>query len=173
VTVATLCHPTEDDSLVLNILEMWCCMLFKTLQPHHMEEWLDAKLCSIDIRAGPLNVALPLDYGDHISSKVALELLKESDDQLAREYYTDVKKGRLRPRPSSARKSRKTDTTWRIDEVPKSRRTSTTNAINEQNMFTSNNLYRGLFIGAFGTVGLMITYRLLTQSSIRGSHVWR
>jgi hypothetical protein len=80
----------------MNVLETWCCLLFRSLPKATLEEWLGS-----DLEEGlpSLNVALPLDTGDEMASKTAFDLLKDADEVLAKEYYWDMKKGRLRPKP--------------------------------------------------------------------------
>lgn len=99
VVLATLTKPVEKSDLVLNVLETWCCLLFRSLPKATLEEWLGKGL---EEGIPSLNIALPLDTGDEMASKTAFELLKCSEEVLAREYYWDVKKGRLRPKPAVA-----------------------------------------------------------------------
>ncbi|QDS67582.1 hypothetical protein FKW77_003588 [Venturia effusa] len=97
VVLATITKPIEKSDLVLNVLETWCCLLFRSLPKPTLEDWLGNGL---EEGIPSLNVALPLDTGDEMASKTAFELLKQSDEVLAREYYWDMKKGRLRPKPA-------------------------------------------------------------------------
>ncbi|KAE9974380.1 hypothetical protein EG328_003895 [Venturia inaequalis] len=99
VVLATLTKPVEKSDLVLNVLETWCCLLFRSLPKATLEEWLGTGL---EEGIPSLNIALPLDTGDEMASKTAFELLKGSGEVLAREYYWDVKKGRLRAKPAVA-----------------------------------------------------------------------
>ncbi|TID27473.1 hypothetical protein E2P81_ATG00230 [Venturia nashicola] len=99
VVLATLTKPVEKSDLVLNVLETWCCLLFRSLPKATLEEWLGTGL---EEGIPSLNIALPLDTGDEMASKTAFELLKHSEEELAREYYWDMKKGRLRPKPTVA-----------------------------------------------------------------------
>jgi hypothetical protein len=80
----------------MNVLETWCCLLFRSLPKATLEEWLDSGL---EEGIPSLNIALPLDTGDEMASKTAFELLREADETLAKEYYWNMKKGRLRPKP--------------------------------------------------------------------------
>lgn len=91
----------ERPDLVMNVLETWCCLLFRSLPKATLEEWLGS-----DLEEGlpSLNVALPLDTGDEMASKTAFDLLKDADEGLAKEYYWDMKKGRLRPKPAITNK---------------------------------------------------------------------
>lgn len=99
VVLATLTKPVEKSDLVLNVLETWCCLLFRSLPKATLEEWLGTGL---EEGIPSLNIALPLDTGDEMASKTAFELLKHSEEVLAKEYYWDTKKGRLRPKPAVA-----------------------------------------------------------------------
>jgi hypothetical protein len=80
----------------MNVLEMWCCLLFRSLPKPSLEEWLGSGL---EEGITSLNLALPLDMGDERASKASAELLRDADDPLAKEYYKDTERGRLRPRP--------------------------------------------------------------------------
>ncbi|KAF2670544.1 hypothetical protein BT63DRAFT_424475 [Microthyrium microscopicum] len=110
VIVAVLNEPTRRRDLVLNLLEMWCALLFKTIQFRDLEEWLDADLYDVNLDEAiiPLNVALPIDHGDSEASLKAFDSLRDSDEPLAKNYYKDLKRGRLRPRASTRRRSRQT-----------------------------------------------------------------
>jgi hypothetical protein len=99
IVLATLRQATSRPDLVMNLLEMWCCLLFRSLPADSLEEWI-GKPEDGDFDVPSLNVALPLDSGDDRASKRAIEWLKDARDSLAREYYADVKKGRLRPKPA-------------------------------------------------------------------------
>ena len=81
----------------MNVLETWCCLLFRSLPKVTLEAWLGSGL---EEGMPSLNIALPLDTGDEMASKTAFELLREADEVLAKKYYWDTKKGRLRPKPA-------------------------------------------------------------------------
>jgi hypothetical protein len=87
----------------MNVLETWCCLLFRSLPRATLEEWLGSGL---EEGIPSLNIALPLDTGDEMASKTAFELLREADEVLAKNYYWDMKKGRLRPKPAVVTKPR-------------------------------------------------------------------
>lgn len=81
----------QRPDLVLNILEMWCCLLFQTLQPAQLEEWLPPG-CEVRENVGRLNVALPLDQGGTRAARCTIKLLKDSRDPLVHEYYDLVRR---------------------------------------------------------------------------------
>lgn len=83
----------------MNVLETWCCLLFRSLPRATLEEYLGSGL---EDGIPSLNIALPLDTGDEMASKTAFELLRHADEELAKAYYWDMKKGRLRPKPAVA-----------------------------------------------------------------------
>lgn len=76
-------------ALVLNILEMWCALMFKSLPPSTLDEWLPEKHAEADKpRWHTLNLALPLDQGDqeYGASEDWGDRLRKSNDPLARGY---------------------------------------------------------------------------------------
>ncbi|KIW03248.1 uncharacterized protein PV09_05469 [Verruconis gallopava] len=103
VVLAQLRENTRSD-LVLNLLEMWMALWLGTLPDETLNDWLGP----VDLRgesAGTkkrrenvfgLNVAVPLDQGDSEASTRAFQMLKDAKDDLAREYFWDIRK---RPRP--------------------------------------------------------------------------
>lgn len=81
---------------MLNILEMWCCLVFKTLQPRVLREWLPEGLevgvgMGVGMGVGGLNLAVPLDQGTARAGRGTIKLLEESEDPLVREYYELVR----------------------------------------------------------------------------------
>lgn len=133
--------------IVLNLLEMWCCLLFRCLPVQTLERWLqdeDFYDVSFDGPVLTLNVASPLDMGDSLASSKAFELLKESNDDLARQYYADVRQGGiLRPKASSKKLGMASDLTT---------------AVAIQNR---GDIGLGVLIGIFGTVGFIWIRRAL------------
>jgi len=83
----------------MNVLEMWCCLLFKCLPRASLEEWLGQEL-AVGESINSMNVACPLDAWDAMRSKVSYELLRGAGEPLANSYYWDRKRGTLRPRTS-------------------------------------------------------------------------
>lgn len=63
----------DQPELVLNVLEMWCCLLFRTLPRQTLEAWLPEHLCKANklyrgaVEGSGLNIAPPLDHGDRSS----------------------------------------------------------------------------------------------------------
>jgi hypothetical protein len=105
VVLATFTERVSRPDLALNILEMWCALLLRTLPMETLCDWLSDDV-EHQVSWMPLNVASPLDHGDELKSRGAFELLKDAEDGLARTYYADVKKGFLRPRASPRNTSR-------------------------------------------------------------------
>lgn len=63
VTVATFAiTPSPQTQLILNLAEMWMCLIFQTLTAHHLSFWLP-KTASALWSGNHLNVALPLWQG--------------------------------------------------------------------------------------------------------------
>ncbi|KXJ88888.1 hypothetical protein Micbo1qcDRAFT_166318 [Microdochium bolleyi] len=75
--------------LVLNILEMWCALMFRTLPRSTLEDWLPEKtLTNGNVQWYGLNLALPLDQG--VPESTPREdfgaAMRSSPDPLARNY---------------------------------------------------------------------------------------
>lgn len=99
VVLCTVREACERDDLVLNLLEMWMALWIGTLPAQIMEAWLGTpdgveKLDTNEVYG--LNVAEPLDQGDSEAWKSSFNALRESQDDMARDYFWDVRK---RPRP--------------------------------------------------------------------------
>ncbi|KAF2706741.1 hypothetical protein K504DRAFT_536169 [Pleomassaria siparia CBS 279.74] len=75
--------------LVLNILEMWMCLLFQSLPPQLLEEWLPTEAGKEWRGKDPmaLNIACPLDNGSKGQRKW-LDL-SASEDPLVKEYLAN------------------------------------------------------------------------------------
>ncbi|KAH7041389.1 uncharacterized protein B0I36DRAFT_312747 [Microdochium trichocladiopsis] len=79
----------SNPQLILNVLEMWCALMFKTLPRNTFEDWLPEKYLDAEHADWfPLNLALPLDQGDHeLGATVDWgEALRNANDPLARGY---------------------------------------------------------------------------------------
>ncbi|ORY63366.1 uncharacterized protein BCR38DRAFT_436677 [Pseudomassariella vexata] len=83
--------------LVMNVLEMWCALLFRTLQGETLGEWLPAGWVGHGTKGEngmgmvcnwyPLNLKLPLDQGvATFEGGDWMTRLNASEDPLAREY---------------------------------------------------------------------------------------
>lgn len=80
----------DDPVLLLNVLEMWMCLVFRSLPNAILEEWVPK---GIDPRRkegregvlGGLNITSPLDYRN---AKPGFVDLTDSDDSLVREYLS-------------------------------------------------------------------------------------
>jgi hypothetical protein len=78
----------DDPALLLNLLEMWMCLVFRTLPPHtlaeHLPSAVDAKpRVGKEGEFGGLNIASPLEQGTGAWTQVDLS---ESRDPLVRDY---------------------------------------------------------------------------------------
>jgi hypothetical protein len=80
----------DSPDLLLNVLEMWMCLVFRTLPKQMLESWLPEDGTINKNRKegqegefGGLNIACPLDHGD--KQREWLDL-SESDDPLIRDY---------------------------------------------------------------------------------------
>ena len=88
----------ERSGLVMNVLEMWMCLVFRSLPSDTLEEWLpDDELVDKGRRAakegvvGGLNVATPLDQGVGIKDMPFVDLSGEVDPVI-RDYLREVKR---------------------------------------------------------------------------------
>lgn len=105
VVLAVIREACERTDLVLNLLEMWMALWLGTLPDEVMQAWLgslppeDAMSTTDSGKIFGLNVAEPLDQGDQEAWKSSFGTLKNSSDEMATDYFSDVKK---RPRPVKA-----------------------------------------------------------------------
>jgi hypothetical protein len=148
VVLATLKRATSRPDFVMNLLEMWCCLLFRSLPLNALEEWIQGEE-EFYLNVPSLNVALPLDNGDDKASKRAINWLKDARDPLARGYYTDVQSGRLRPRPSIRRPASLA--------APKSTNTTILDYI------LGSEILWGMAMGASTTLGAFLIHRRLLK----------
>jgi hypothetical protein len=86
----------DAPDLLLNVLEMWMCLVFRSLPEESLREWLPSDDTINPARkegkegvVGGLNIALPIDQGEKSRSWVDLG---ESDDPLIREYMESGRK---------------------------------------------------------------------------------
>ncbi|KAF1944553.1 hypothetical protein EJ02DRAFT_452413 [Clathrospora elynae] len=80
----------DDPGLLLNVVEMWMCLVFRTLPEQMLEEWLPGDGTINTARKegkegvfGGLNIACPLNHGEREREWIDLS---ESDDALIRSY---------------------------------------------------------------------------------------
>ncbi|KAL4887947.1 hypothetical protein BDV59DRAFT_196889 [Aspergillus ambiguus] len=95
VTLATHEKPLSPETqLVLNIQEMWMCLLFQTLTPSHLDEFLPGYMDKL-WSGNHLNVALPLWQGftsntdvvrDAIGGRITFQQYLWSNDPTIREW---------------------------------------------------------------------------------------
>jgi hypothetical protein len=86
----------DAPDLLLNVLEMWMCLVFRSLPEESLREWLPSDGTIDPARkegkegvVGGLNIALPLDQGEKSRNWVDLS---ESEDPLVREYLETTRK---------------------------------------------------------------------------------
>lgn len=81
----------KEQALLLNMLDMWCALLFCTLQPDAMAKWhLDGARAGAGRPWVGLNFACPLDEGEPVGYVDWRDVLSESEDPLARSYVVNV-----------------------------------------------------------------------------------
>jgi hypothetical protein len=78
----------DAPDLLLNVMEMWMCLVFRSLPPQVLEKWMPdgvdkGRKEGKEGVFGGLNVRSPLDQGENKPEWVDLS---ESDDPLVREY---------------------------------------------------------------------------------------
>ena len=88
----------DHPELVMNVLEMWMCLMFRTLPEDTLKEWLPddvlvdkKKLTAKEGVVGGLNVASPLDQGVEMKERDFVDL-SEEDDPIIRDYLKDVRR---------------------------------------------------------------------------------
>lgn len=88
----------ERSDLVMNVLEMWMCLVFRSLPSDTLEEWLpDDELVDKGRKTakegvlGGLNVATPLDQGVEVKDMPFVDLSGEVDPVI-RDYLREVKR---------------------------------------------------------------------------------
>jgi len=83
--------------LLLNILEMWMCLLFRSLPHQLLDEWLPVSSCKEESKEeeSALNIASPLDTGSN-NKREWLDL-STSTDPLVHDYLAngDRKRGEV------------------------------------------------------------------------------
>lgn len=88
----------DDPTLLLNVLEMWMCLVFRSLPEHTLKEWLPddvlvdkKKLTAKEGVVGGLNVSSPLDQGVEMKEREFVDL-SEEDDPVVRDYLKEVER---------------------------------------------------------------------------------
>ena len=99
----------DRPDLLLNVLEMWMCLVFRSLPAQTLELWLSgveepgkAEKESREGDFGGLNIASPLDQGDKVRDWIDLS---NSDDPLILDYIGK----RSRPRELEERRNNSTE----------------------------------------------------------------
>lgn len=101
----------DDPSLLLNVLEMWMSLVFRSLPASILEEWLpdgvSAKKEGKEGVFGGLNIRCPLDQGNSKSDWIDMS---ESDDPLVRDYLgVDAAKSSIAQKEAQEVEMRKRD----------------------------------------------------------------
>jgi hypothetical protein len=88
----------DDAALMLNVLEMWMCLIFRSLPEDTLGEWLPddvlvskKRLTAKEGVVGGLNVASPLDQGVEMKERPFVDLSGESDP-VVRDYLREVQR---------------------------------------------------------------------------------
>jgi hypothetical protein len=152
----------EDAEIVLNLLEMWCALMFGSLQSVQMNEWLGDEFHwrRLDLKdVAGLNVALPLDNRDNEASIESFERLKDSPDELSQRYYSDVRKGALRAKAPPRRTSSRSAVSSQVE-------ISTASSIVQA---AGNDMALGIAIGSIAMLALFGVRRLVSNGF--GRHV--
>lgn len=91
----------KEQALLLNMIEMWCALLFSTLQPSVMAQWHEYGAAAGAGRpwAG-LNLNCPLDQGGPVKFVNWRHALSESEDPLANAYVVEVLDGKRELTPN-------------------------------------------------------------------------
>lgn len=89
---------TDDMALLMNVLELWMCLVFRSLPMQVLEEWLPddgsverKRKVGKEGVVGGLNVACPLDQGREDRAFVDLS---DDEDPLVRAYLKEVRRKR-------------------------------------------------------------------------------
>jgi len=88
----------DHPDLMMNVLEMWMCLVFRSLPEDTLKEWLPddilvekKRLTAKEGIVGGLNVASPLDQGVEMKEREFVDL-SEEDDPVIRDYLKDVQR---------------------------------------------------------------------------------
>ena len=89
----------DDVSLLLNVLEMWMCLVFRSLPEESLGEWLPDDDSAVGRKrrigkeggVGGLNVACPLDQGTDMAERAFVDLDNEADP-LVKRYLKEVRR---------------------------------------------------------------------------------
>lgn len=88
----------DDVSLLLNVLEMWMCLVFRSLPDDSLARWLPDENSAISRKrktakegvVGGLNVACPLDQGTTGMAERSFVHLDTEADALVKRYWSEV-----------------------------------------------------------------------------------
>lgn len=91
----------QEQTLLLNMLEMWCALLFCTVQPETLAQWHEYGATAGDGRPWfGLNLACPLEYGGPAKYINWRHPLSESQNPLAQAYVVEVLDGKRELTPT-------------------------------------------------------------------------
>ncbi|KAH6860634.1 hypothetical protein BKA58DRAFT_37101 [Alternaria rosae] len=90
----------DDPTLLLNVLEMWMCLVFRSLPENTLKDWLPddvlidkKRLTAKEGIVSGLNVASPLDQGVEMKERKFVDL-SEEDDPVIQDYLKEVQRKR-------------------------------------------------------------------------------
>ena len=88
----------DHPELMMNVLEMWMCLVFRTLPELTLKGWLPddvlvdkKRLMAKEGVVGGLNVASPLDQGVEMKEREFVDL-SEEDDAVIRDYLKEIQR---------------------------------------------------------------------------------
>jgi len=88
----------DDPALLLNVLEMWMCLVFRSLPENTLKDWLPddvlvdkKKLTAKEGIVGGLNVASPLDQGVEMKERDFVDM-SEENDPVVRDYLKEMQR---------------------------------------------------------------------------------
>ncbi|OCL11756.1 hypothetical protein AOQ84DRAFT_437478 [Glonium stellatum] len=79
----------SSDPLFLNLLEMWCCLMFRTLSKRYLIEFLPPDSEIKDRETEHLNIRLPLEQNTPPDWPMIQDVLRNSPDPLYKKYHLD------------------------------------------------------------------------------------
>ncbi|KAF2856266.1 hypothetical protein T440DRAFT_363700, partial [Plenodomus tracheiphilus IPT5] len=148
----------DDVGLMLNLLEMWVCLMFRTLPEQLLEEWLPdhPDVCKERKEGkegvfGGLNVACPLDSGSR--ERIWVDM-SGSGDPLVREY---LGVDRLKEEETARKEAREEKRVKKeeVEDTPEQRRRTYAEHARRFNEATQNEIRVPQWV-VFGTIAAMV-----------------
>jgi len=168
----------DHPELVLNVLEMWMCLMFRSLPEDTLKEWLPddvlvdkKKLTAKEGVIGGLNVASPLDQGVEMKERGFVDL-SEEDDPVILDYLKEMQ-GKKGGGPTGENVKERKTTDVEVDEEERALRKKmyAEKARRYQRRNTDIVVPQWVFLGAMAVgVGIMLL-RSSGGPQVRGS--WR